>query len=374
MNIIKKIPTIKNKYKVLVFVLYWIVLVELILQSISLGRYVYYLKKYHQNDTWFFRDQNNQKIISDYKNLYPEYHPFLGWRINSKSSSYFNFDDKGFRITPKNTSTNSVGDMYLFGGSSLYGAYVQDNETIPAYLSKAMGTYTVFNFGVIAYNSNQEVINLLLQLKEGKNPAYVIFYDGCNDIGAYPYTVYQQDRLKEEFKETWDFLWRGPENNSVFNYDILKQIPKYIKLIQYPLAIINNFHPKINTAIEYGKQDDEVEYITNNYVKNAQTIDHLSHEYNFKYLLLWQPLVYSKKLTDNEKGINMTVGNRNNDAIYKKVTEKLNQENISNFYDLSNVFDDYTNDSLYIDACHVTKEGNRIVADRIEKILQDIQN
>ena len=46
-----------------------------------------------------------------------------------------------------------------------------------------------------------------------------------------------------------------------------------------------------------------------------------------------------------------------------KVKELLKEQKVNYIYDISDLFD--KNESVYIDGCHVTEEGNRMIADRI---------
>ena len=79
-------------------------------------------------------------------------------------------------------SDSAVKTAFVFGGSTTWGAGVKDDYTIPSYLNRlASGRYRFFNYGVLAYQSTQEVLRLSLLLSDGNVPDLVVLYDGVND-------------------------------------------------------------------------------------------------------------------------------------------------------------------------------------------------
>lgn len=69
--------------------------------------------------------------------------------------------------------------VWMFGGSAVWGSYVEWNETIPSLLAKK--GFKVTNYGETGYVSTQELILLILELRED-TPEIVIFYNGFNDV------------------------------------------------------------------------------------------------------------------------------------------------------------------------------------------------
>jgi len=121
-----------------------------------------------------------------------DYEQFLGWDRREYHGEYINVDSKGVRRTwnPEHSNRQALSTLYMFGGSTLWGTGARDEYTIPSYLSKLLDknnqNFIVYNYGETGYISTQEIIHLILLLKEGYRPDYVIFYDGINDVyGAY---------------------------------------------------------------------------------------------------------------------------------------------------------------------------------------------
>jgi hypothetical protein len=93
------------------------------------------------------------------------------------------------RVTTGASSDPEAYEVFCFGGSTMIGWGVPDSLTIPSILQKDLAArlnvpVRVVNFGQQAYVNTQELIELMLQLRAGRRPDLVIFYDGINDAFA----------------------------------------------------------------------------------------------------------------------------------------------------------------------------------------------
>jgi hypothetical protein len=102
---------------------------------------------------------------------------------------YINVDTAGLRITPAPTppapaSTRPL-TVFMFGGSTLWGTGARDAFAIPALVAGELRhaglNVEVTNFGESGYVSTQSLVALLLELRAGRRPDVVVFYDGVND-------------------------------------------------------------------------------------------------------------------------------------------------------------------------------------------------
>jgi hypothetical protein len=99
------------------------------------------------------------------------YEPFRIWGVAPWHSEYINTDDSenGSRrrtINPQGCAENTRIDVWMFGGSTLFGTGVPDWATIPSFLShdlnsSGVGCVVVTNFGTEGYVTNQELILLI---------------------------------------------------------------------------------------------------------------------------------------------------------------------------------------------------------------------
>ena len=116
----------------------------------------------------------------------------VSWEEDLVNGDYVNKNSDGSRFTRGNEKCSDVPPrrrVWLFGGSTMYGYGVADENTIPSQLASYLeaetgGSWCVKNFGRGSYNSSLELDELVSLLVEGKNekPGFVIFLDGLNDL------------------------------------------------------------------------------------------------------------------------------------------------------------------------------------------------
>lgn len=152
----------------------------------NIGDKFYLLSPYEGKD-WA------KEMYKEYDELTGGYKEFRGWGKNEYHGKYVNIDAYGVRKTwnPEDFGEKKPETLYVFGPSNIWGYGARDDYTIPSFISKMLNgknyNLEVYNFGEFAYTYAQEIITLVLLLKEGHRPDYVISYDGINDV----YSAYQ---------------------------------------------------------------------------------------------------------------------------------------------------------------------------------------
>lgn len=136
-------------------------------------------------------DDEIRQLLHDQPELPNAYEPFVDFRSAAISTSTINIHQAGFRIGGKDQASwpldrNAI-NVFVFGGSTTVGSGVDDGKTIPAALQAILRSKTrlpinVYNFGVGAYFSSQEVTYFQNQLRYGYVPDMVVFIDGLNDF------------------------------------------------------------------------------------------------------------------------------------------------------------------------------------------------
>ena len=254
-----------------------------------------------------FLDKGQSVIISSYI-------PYVMWRSNpSFLGDQVTIDDNGFRVTPEAHQSPDAFSVFMFGGSALWGANVNDSCTIAAYLQKELSEMVehpvaVSNLASNAHTSTQEVIELMFQLREGNIPDLVIFYDGFNDVWA----AYESGMagVHHSFDVIAARIEGQPEamgtrspielilNNSNTWLLITSLREKGI------LAVEDT--PEIqNYRIRGMDSDSLASEVVRTYLNNCSIIKHLAYAYGFDYLFVWQPNIWcgDKKLTVSEQKI-----------------------------------------------------------------------
>lgn len=370
--------------------------IECVLQIISVSRYLYFSAQENQRtkqrltSNWFIRSKINDWWTNEsqaFKNKNP-YHPFLGIFYTDINTPHINIDSEGRRQTMGNTIGNNNFSIFLFGGSTMAGYYSSDDETIASDLSIKLNEFTnkysVVNYGQLTFNSNQEVLQVLLLLKAGYKPNVVVFYDGCNDLAtssqaSQSFNIINEPNLKQMF-HSYETVVKPPiKNTSLINPPLIFNFFRdYIKIIHYPVVLLERFLATLpetdRKESPSGYRDDPAAWakrLTDNYHKNYLLVESLSKVYGFQYIFIWQPLSYTKALTpEEEKAI---ISDVKNYQLMKKTywlsTEELNAKGIKNFYDLTQVFADESK-SIFFDSCHISPEANETVANEVYKILK----
>jgi lysophospholipase L1-like esterase len=301
--------------------------------------------------------------------VYFRWKPFKG--------KYLNINDQGLRFTvPSDLSdseTTKKINIFMFGGSTLWGWGVRDRYTIPSQLVEALAKHKIkaeiTNFSEPGYVTTQELIDLIMQLQRGKVPDLVIFYDGVNDV----YAAYQSGVAGIPENE-WK---REMEYNLSNRYGQLRRLFLLKSLDEFYLGRkIKELSQKLELTTMKRKINDGLEKkIVEIYLNNLKIIDGISKTYGFKTMYYWHPIIYYKNyLTNFEEYYN------NDDEmkkLYFKTYDILRQEKPIlaryNFYDISDILAD-SKESLYIDYCHLNEEGNKEIAERIANDVINIIN
>ena len=115
------------------------------------------------------------------------YRPYVVWRRAPFKGKYINVDENGMRRTVNPDCSPEARQIWMFGGSSLWGAGAAGRSNHP--VGPFPGIRTVVRaslrheFWRSAWVSTQNVIQLEIALKHASRPPdFVLFYDGPADI------------------------------------------------------------------------------------------------------------------------------------------------------------------------------------------------
>ncbi len=119
------------------------------------------------------------------------------------SSSYYNINSNGFR-GPEilNDTSNDIYQIFIIGGSTVFGSGVYDNQTAPYFLQKKYDESNidiqveVINAGIPGATSIEEIIKVKQEILQN-NPDLLIVFDGFNDM------VYPKKLNAQIWKDGW---------------------------------------------------------------------------------------------------------------------------------------------------------------------------
>lgn len=394
---IRKFHVPRTTLKALRKAIFLLLILEGALQMIVLISFLYreasvlYRRYEAKQNNWFIREPQQSWWDEESRQLreHTRYHPFLGFLTSDVSTSHITIDAKGARNTIGNPGTDrSLRSIFLFGGSTMVGYYAKDSETIASYVAEDLNKRTprvvVTNFGQTAFVNSQELLYLMLQLKEGNRPDMVVFYDGCNELSL----ATSEDPRRRIFyettlasgRDTFDFFASPPpENHTLFSTTFFQNIVNRIATVR----LIGKIRSFVQSALrstpsapvdQAADRASRVQRLVATYVENASVIDKLATSYGFSYALLWQPMSFTKPLTAQEKKT-FVVGPDVYESmkdIYLTATKQLTALNNPHFYDLTEEFSHEAGRSIFIDSCHITPEGNRLIAGKISSIIRQV--
>lgn len=112
-----------------------------------------------------------------------QYDAFAGWHYGEFDSPTWKTDKHGYRIVPGGPA-KPRGRIYMFGGSTLAGWGVGQDQSIPAQIQQQLPAYKVVSGAHGAYTTRQGVSGLarLVADRGTLDGDIVVFYDGYNDF------------------------------------------------------------------------------------------------------------------------------------------------------------------------------------------------
>lgn len=294
-----------------------------------------------------------KKHFDEFKKLSVDYFDFIGWRRKSFKGDTITIDEQGFRRHDKNISS-SEARVWMFGGSAMWGTGSNDELTIPAYLEKNSGFFT-FNYGESGYTSHQSLNLLMKAYLSGGRPDYVVFYDGVNDVAhkcrseLNYFSTEREVQIREKLQKKNRFLL-------------------FIKSIFYK----NNKNVSMEKIKPFNCETDsaKVSKIASALILDWKTAKFIVESNGGKFIPILQPVSYigSPRLDHISHVVKNSSLKKQFEVVYPAIKKQLKNDNF-NYLDFTNLFN--SNDYIYIDFCHVSPNGNKIISDNISKFIND---
>jgi len=315
--------------------------------------------------SWARECLEEQSVTSKQRHTY---FPFRIWGVTEFHGSCINNDmtDMGAvrrTVNPPNPtcSTNAATNVWVLGGSTVYGTGIPDWATLPSYLAREVNTTArcihVINLGVEGYASNQELLFLLEQLKAGKRPDVVVFYDGFNDAdfgtmlsgNPTPHMGFAgiKGRLEGKVASRFDFL------KGLGMWRLAEQATKSWGRSGTPRAPASELRARAEKALS-------------NYEENLKIAKQLGKAYGFRVDAFWQPaIIYGHKPLVNyeqqllQLSLSAAYPFHSLLPVYEEAQRRASGD--GTFIFLGDIFDS-TQEPLYLDWVHLNPRGNEIAA------------
>jgi hypothetical protein len=300
-------------------------------------------ERYFQGEDWY-REYGREFRVSTQM----QWHPYVLWRRRPFAGRYINVDADGRRRTwNREAPGERVAEVFAFGGSTLWGNGARDENTIPSWVSRFLDQsgrrVRVTNHGELGFVSTQDLVSLMLELRAGRVPALVFCYDGVNDaVASLQSREAGQPQLAGRMSGAMNRLYRDYYRS------------------------VTGFTPDPAPTSGPAASDDElVRQTVAAYLGNVRVIERLAAAYGFQALFFWQPVAFVDKPLSPEETERVEPRRRAAGAFFEKLYAAMRAAEVpAGFRDVSDVFAS-TPQTVYIDFCHVSEEGDRLVAKRI---------
>ena len=274
-----------------------------------------------------------------------------------------NFEGKWINVRDNrrvtiNKPRNYLRKIYLFGGSTVYNGEVPDTLTIASQLASLGANnflYEVVNMGATSIHSNQQFGRLKSEIKL-KYGDVVIFYDGVNDV--YERVVYENHE---------GYMVGQPKQES-FWIKQLRSKSKYSSILHILLSQMIDNTKEISSALIKTSIED--------YIKTLEEVNEYVEANRAYFYHFLQPTIFTKKNLNEYENMLLAKGSpfvtpqstQVFASAYPIIINKLDSAEFS--YSLTEAFNGLT-DSPYLDFCHVTHIGNKIIAENIWNNISD---
>jgi hypothetical protein len=321
-----------------------------------------------------------------------KYAPYVVWKADTSLYYKEEVGPDGFRMTPGSVSVPEAYRIFVLGGSTVWGVDAPDSATIPSRIlgilsSRSDMPLDVRNMGQYGWVSTQEMLELILHIRNGDIPDLVILLDGMNDVAAsyqsgiagvhqnYPSIVAQLE--SDQHDESPDPIRQLVLGSNT--YILLSQLVADAGIPLHDIEIIN--------YESFDRAPDELSWeIAEVMLANYEVIRGLAEQWEFDVAFFIQPSVWTgaKSLTTSEMtllnggggGSNLAVGA---DPSWIPLLEssyaflEASADTINDLFSLVGVFDG-VDSTVFTDntGVHIIPDGNRMIAEEMVRQLDSL--
>lgn len=310
--------------------------------------------------------EHARAVFADYNSIQHRYEPFVGWKTLPYNGKTTHISKAGLRthdLSSRETGTRPV--VRFFGGSTMWGEGSDDQNTIPALFNQHNPEYKVFNHGQLAYNTRQELDELISVYSRDERADVVVFYDGVNEAAFLCPTVIDElpaHRLVPMYRDKL-YISRSTMIKDVLTKIFIEDILGVIQKVKYQAG---------NDAVAYDctSNSEKAEAIAEMMMKNWELAQEIVSKRNGIFIAVLQPAAFISNPRTDHLELDEQLG-KNFDEIYGRLKKKIAERNHPWIVDLSSAFD--KDEYIFIDFCHVSPNGNAIIAREISNVVNGLE-
>ncbi|MDA1043822.1 MAG: SGNH/GDSL hydrolase family protein [Verrucomicrobia bacterium] len=300
------------------------------------------------------------------------YEPFTQFKERPYQGTYINVDANGFRATtnqaawpPQDENLN----IFLFGGSTLFGYGVTDDQTIASYLQAALTEtlkrdVSVYNFGRGSYYSTQERVLYENMLASGVVPDVAIFIDGLNDF------YYGEPLLTGRFR---NFVDQGKVSINDTRFMLKTALGRAVRVLRDRFAERQvDKHTSSAGGESKNSNSEKLDGLIQRYLQNKKLIEAASESFGVTPIFVWQPIPayhYDQQFHPFAK---RGYGSHNVSKYgYERLAEILQEAPLGeNFLWCADIQKGKT-EPLYVDLVHYSARFSNALAVEIATLIKD---
>lgn len=302
--------------------------------------------------------EHAKAVFAEYHRIQHRYEPFVGWKTLPFNGTTTHISRDGLRTHDNGREPRDDETIVrFFGGSTTWGEGSDDEHTIPALFNALNTDVKVYNHGQLAYNTRQELDALISVYEKGQKTDVVIFYDGVNDAAFLCPKVIRDlpaHRLVPMYREK---LYVG-------NLAVMKDLAAKI-FIDDTWNVVQKlaYRPTPgNSPYDCISDPAKAEAIADMMMKNWEMAYDLVTKRKGRFIAVLQPAAFVGHPRTDHLELDEELA-KNVREIYRLIKAKIAEKNYPWIIDLS---DKFNNDEyIYIDFCHVSPNGNQIIAREI---------
>jgi hypothetical protein len=284
----------------------------------------------------------------------------------------------------------------VFGGSTIFGDGVPDEDTVVAYLDELDASISYLNFAVEAYDSIREVDKLLHLLRKGYRPKTVIFIDGLNDVTTMASSPYDAG----DSPRTQGLVLDRGEIPAIFGMPVKDDM---LLPMAYSFPVTHLLHNIVNdkrdsgmyfsrrSGQDLGLEDWQeliylyydgldvqanrlevfVEELVTHYLDNMAFVRQLGEAFGFEVWFIYQPIGL---LDGNNPFLTAKFHSSNYFKVYDAVDAATRMKIVNgelDMLDCSQSLADVPPGTGYVDATHFSPAGNKALALCIQQFISD---
>jgi len=295
----------------------------------------------------------------EHSKMRTEYRSFIGWKKLPFKGKTINIDDQGIRKSIQAKSPiDSLPVAVFLGGSTMWGIGTDDANTIPSIFARKSGwNYKALNYGETGYCAYQGFQILQLNIRKGLQPALVITYDGVNNSPATLRPYFAHVREGQMINAL-----RGADQEPEYSTHFMKATRDLI------IEIKKKYGPSEKTTrakpLEFTKERNRE--AATELLESWMATRQACLETGADFICILQPNPFIGN--PDTKNLNLLARNpryKNGATYYNDVLDLMNDEKYiilkDHFIDMIHALDSVPN--VYIDFCHLSPKGNKIIVD-----------